>query len=260
MKSILKITLFSFIALTFASSCEKEEEPTTKVTEPVDSGLVQLSITNKFNGFLLNELFPTTSTTWNDRAIIINNAQIYLSNFQFVNSYTNATFIPSTEFILSKLGGYNYPLGAVPTGTYSNIKLFTGLPSNINDQPSSFSSYLNDPKMWFDTVNHSMKYVFIRITGLVDTSVNKDGNIDAPFDIKIGGEAFHQEVEILNNGVQVGKGTINPMNIDVDFSKIINELDLANPEIRNLNEPLDALRYRNILSANIQAAFQKSSL
>lgn len=252
MKRILILSISIAFGIFSINSCKpkgNEPEP-SKPTTPVDSGNVTLSVTSMFNSKVLNNIFPTTDTTWDKRKITITNAQMYLSHFEFTDLYGGGSYYIKTPFILTTLAPSRYDLGKAPEKSYLGMKLYVGLNANYNNQPNTYNSYLNDPRMWFDTVNNSMKYVFIRITGLVDTSANKRGAIDAPFDIKLG-NGYHQLIDLPNNTPSAGS-----IGVTINYAEIIRGLDFTNPRVRNIITPANGAQFISIIKENLPNAIK----
>lgn len=241
--------------LMFANSCEKKNTPSPEPVPNYDSGQVRLVVESMFNNSILTSLAPTTDKTWDNRSITITNAQIYLSNFGFEELHSERSNILPTPFILNTLDNNIHDLGYAPVKPYKQINLYTGIDDITNNQPNTYSPQLNNPSMWFDTVNHTMKYVHIRITGLVDTSRNKNGLIDAPFDIKLGG-SYNQPITLSTNTPAVAKNRVNTISIAVNYAEIIRGLDLSDPRSRDFTSPARGVEYSNILVPNLQFAIK----
>ena len=228
MKNFKSIIIISFTCFLVFSACHKKQDPATvPVTPTANTGTLYVHLHTDLD---TNEvLIGDTAYTSDRRKITLTTAQLYLSGFKAFKSDGSSVSIQNS-YILKTVDSELYLVGTIPVGNYTTIGFNVGLDSVANAKdPSTFPSgsifAMHTPSMWFGSTQKG--YMFANISGYIDTSANKKGNANYPFNYKIGSNALLQTVKMPAKAFTITPNGVGLVHIIVDYAKVINGLSLS---------------------------------
>ncbi|MCW3086505.1 MAG: hypothetical protein JWP12_3871 [Bacteroidetes bacterium] len=245
---VAAITAFTF------SSCKKDKDET-----PVPAG----------NGTLLFHLHTNVDTSevedygdlhvmTNNRKIIVNKAQLYISNIQLIKLDGSTYSVPG-KIMLKKMEEEEYMIGSVPAGNYRSVKFDVGLSSSTNvSVPASGDSTLNQPAMWFGATAQPAGFVFVDFEGTVDTTTAANGSIAQmqSFTYRIGTNANLRTVTLPNQNYTVSPNQAQFVHMTIDYNKIFTGIPLNVSSNLNMSTTADNAGWLGTqLSDNISSMF-----
>jgi hypothetical protein len=260
MKKVLITLVMASVAL---SSCNKDGciDPTAlnyDANAEGDDGscvYVAQNLSFVFNSKLGSQDFAFgTEAAINGRKVKFTRAQMYLSGFMFNGA--SGEYQLDDPYLLVKGDEAEYNLGYLPTGSYSTFSFSAGVDSMANhSDPASFagnsalSSNNPDHMHW----GWDPGYIFYVLEGMVDTTVNMDGVVDAPFIFHVGLDAFRVDMAFVKTVNSVAEGVTVEMDIDwlklLDGTNMTSEVSTRSTHTSN-NPDLAAL-----MASNVDGAF-----
>lgn len=195
-----------------------------------------------------------TEATINGRKVKFTRAQMYLSGFTFNGS--GGEYKVTDSHVLLKAGVANYNLGYLPVADYSTFSFSAGVDSVSNHaDPATFagtsalSSNNPDHMHW----GWDPGYIFYVLEGLVDTTANMDGLVDAPFIFHVGTDALRADMAFVKQVNSVADGVTVEM--DVDWLKLLDGTnmtgDVSTRSTHTSNNPSLAA----LMASNVDEAF-----
>ena len=258
-----KITLLIMLGVAVGfSSCNKDgcTDPTAlnydSKAEGDDGSCVYLAenLNFKFNSKLGTQDFAFgTEATVNGRKVKFTRAQMYVSGFTF-NGAGAAT--STVQHLLLQADETDYSLGYLPVGNYSTFSFSAGVDSVSNHlDPASFSS---TNALSSNNPNHmhwgwDPGYIFYVLEGMVDTTANMDGAVDAPFIFHVGTDALRVDMAFVKTVNSTTEDVTVEMDIDwlklLDGTNMMGEVSTRSTHTSN-NPALAAL-----MASNLDGAF-----
>jgi hypothetical protein len=221
-KDMVRFMLVGIMFIVFSACDDNDDAADTGPTPtPVDKGTLLLHLHNYIDESDIGELPGLSNPDNNGRQIIINKANIYISEIQAVDQ-DGVVYNFTGKKILKIFENVLYEVGEIPVGSYSIIRFKVGLDAATNalDPTSSpDSSILNIPEMWFGSSAQPDGYVFMNLQGSIDTSSNLAGSF-APFIYKIGTNANYKQVTINGINVTIVKGQASTAHMVADYNKL----------------------------------------
>ncbi len=170
------------------------------------------------------------------RKIVIDDAQLFLSSFHF-ESEGGQLVSPEQNYVLFKKFAVNHALGKIAVGKYYKLSFVSSLLDNYNDLPSSANAYLQDNSMWYDPINNTKKYIHIKITGSVDTTLSKNGLGMVPFNISLGAGAISTKLLFDNYYTEIVKDENAFIIINANFGTLFDNINMLDPANRMITTP-----------------------
>lgn len=220
---------FLFIALmVFASAsfvgCNKDEE-TGPTTEKISLHLHSMVGTDE-------AAYGITYHDGSGRQFNLSDFRYYLSNFVLIKE--SGEEVPlSGVVMLASPAAHQYELGEVPSGSYKGFRFLVGLDSATNhtdptiypaDNPLSIQS----PGIHWDW---NSGYIFMKIEGYVDTTLNADGSPDFEYFYHVGMDELKRTIDFSTSAFEVKSGADAELALEFDLLKA-----LSNVEMRTENE------------------------
>lgn len=227
------------------SSCEKDKGKRVEVPSK-EKGNLQLYVTKTYNNKIIANQ-PVEDTLENGRKVIIESADIYLSDFGLEEESSRVSYT-TQPLVLVRGNRTSFNLGQIDEGSYFNLRFNTGLSSTLNEKDNTYDLYLNDTAMWYNPTNNAERYVHIKIKGMVDTSANKNVIAMAPIELFLGGGTVTKPITLpVFTGINKGEST--SLFLNVNFAKLFKDIDLLSRDNRIINTaPLSVSKgfiYRN---------------
>lgn len=174
------------------------------------------------------ELYDAVYQTVEGRKMSLSFAQVYISNIKLVK-FDGSIYEVGDTILLTNIVDQVYRLGNVPVGNYKSIKFDVGLPSAVNARVPSGTGNLNKPDMWFSGTAQANNYIFMNVSGKIDTTAAMDAT-DAEmvsFVYKIGTNDRLVHVSMPNQTVSVQPNTMAYIHMEADYSELFEGLDLT---------------------------------
>jgi len=190
--------------------------------------------------------YDTDALNWDGRKVRFTKAQFYVSkvgidDVLFADTYLLVT--PDEE---------NYALGNIAAGHYHDVKFNVGVDTVANHAdpaswPSAHALSSNNP-------NHfhwgwDPGYIFIALEGLVDTTVDKTGEANAPFLYHIGMDALLSQVQLMAHAEVSANTTVT---IEIDWLKFFTNIDMRTD---NVTHTMGGMPLAQVVKANVPSVF-----
>lgn len=228
MKKIISLIVILFSVL----GCKTNDPMPEDIA--VETGAISFHL-HTFIGPNEVDSYNAVNNTDDGRGISLSFAQLYISNIKLVKRDGSMYPIQDT-IILTNLINNVYKLGNVPIGNYKSVTFDVGLPSAINAAvPSGAPVILNDPNMWFTNTAEASNYMFMHVTGKIDTSAAKTGAEEkmAAFVYNIGTQDRLVHVTMPEQPIAVQSGITAYIHVLTDYSELFKGLNLK--DINNLS-------------------------
>lgn len=229
MQTVYRLLILSLLVV----ACNKKNKE--NVPHPIDDGGLEAPMgalrMHLHNYVDIAEVdgYNIVYTNTEGRKIMLTKAQVYLSDFELVKLDGSVYSIPN-NYILKVQDNQVYELGEVPVGNYKSVRFKIGLNSTVNASTPSISSsdILNKPDMWFGSTAQPDGFVFMHVSGKIDTTTAANGlevNMQ-PFQYRIGTNAQHNQVSMPNKNYTVVKGQVEYLHMYADYSKLFDGIQL----------------------------------
>lgn len=253
-----------FGAVTVLSSCSNDgcTDPTALNYDPKaetdDGSCVYLAQNLNFKFY--NKLgtadfaFETEVQTESGRRLKFTRAQMYLSGFTFNGSGGPYGLID--PYVLLKADEQDYNLGYLPVGSYTSFTFAAGVDSVANhSDPASFpsasalSSNNPDHMHW----GWNSGYIFYVLEGMVDTTQNMNGDVNAPFIFHVGTDMHMVEMAFVQNMNSTADGVTVEM--DVDWLRLLNGTNMVGADSTRSTHTMNNPTLAALMVSNIDEAF-----
>lgn len=251
------------LAISFAS-CNKDGciDPTALNYDPNaesdDGSCVYLAQNLNFKFY--NKLgtadfaFDTEVQTETGRRLKFTRAQMYLSGFAFNGS--GGAYQLLDPHLLLKADVDDYNLGYLPVDTYTSFTFAAGVDTAANhSDPASFaatsalSSNNPDHMHW----GWNSGYIFYVLEGMVDTTQNMTGNVDAPFIFHVGTDMHLVDLAFVSQVNSVAEGVTVEM--DVDWLKLLSGTNMVGADSTRSTHTMNNSTLAALMVSNIDEAF-----
>lgn len=237
------------------SSCKKDKNE-DEVTQESTTGTLMFHLhtmadTNEV------EAYGDTLTMTGGKQVVVDVAQLYLSNIKLIKTDGSVVDGPST-IVLIKQGVEEYELGAVPAGNYKAVRFDVGLSDAINGAvPASSNSTLYQTSMWFDaSMAMANNFVFANFQGKIDTTVANSGANLVPFAIKLGTNAHRVAVTMPDNNFTVTPNQMTAVHMSADYAKLLDGVQLkVNSNLSLITVAHNSSSLANQIAANAATMF-----
>ena len=233
MNTKTKFFTFLLIGLSLLTACKKEVE--NPEPQPINVPLGNLTL-HLHSYIEQNELqaYGVEYTTSEGRKIVIDMAQMYISDIQLVKLDGSIYSVPNKN-VLKVFELASVSIGSVPVGNYKTIRFKVGLnptTNTLNPTQTEDSIILNKPSMWFSNPVQPNGYVFINIQGSIDTTVAMNGAL-VPFSYKIGTNENYMQVDMPEQNFTVLEDMTAYAHMEIDYSKLFSGIQLN--DLNNLS-------------------------
>jgi hypothetical protein len=235
-------------------SCDKKEIKQT----PVETryGMLKMHLHNYIEESEV-DAYNITYTNSDGRAIKLNMAQLYMSDFELEKMDGTFHKIPNT-IVLKIQDAETYNLGMVPVGNYKSVRFKVGLPSAVNAKtPTTADSILFDANMWFADPFQSNGFAFVNVRGSIDTTTNADGSAPMQnFNYLIGTNANYTQVQMPQKNFSITEDQAYYAHMYSDWNRLFTGITLnnaANLEVTSIADNSSATAQK--LAANLSKLF-----
>ncbi|HNS13542.1 MAG TPA: hypothetical protein PKM97_13085 [Bacteroidia bacterium] len=228
MKNKLTYAVLALLALSVTfTGCEEDEDPQPQ--NPTTAELIFHLHTLVGNNSVA---YGTTYQTASGRSFNISDFQYYLSNIVLIKS--DGSELPLTgKVILARPTQTAYSLGEVPAGNYLGFKFIMGLDSATNHMDPTTYPAGNPLAIQTPSVHWawSSGYIFMKVEGMVDTTLAANGPLDLEYFYHIGMDTFKRNIDFSTDAFTVTGGVKHEIGIEFDLLDV-----LANVDMRTENE------------------------
>jgi len=226
----LPAVLLASMFLIGFTACDDDDDPATS------KGSVALHI-HTFAGGNEVEAYGDTLLLGDDRKIVVNTAQLYLTNFRFIKLDDSEVQGPATVLFM-KQGVEEYELGEVEAGNYKGLRFDVGLSDASNaSTPDPNDPALFQSTMWFGSTAQPDGFVFVNFQGAIDTTLNANSNSLAPFAYKIGTNDNRVTITMPQENHTVVPDQLDVYHMKVDYAGLFNGIVLSNPNNLQMTTP-----------------------
>lgn len=214
----LVLYLFAISSVSFIG-CEKNDE-TAPSSEKLTLHLHTMVGTE-------NAAYGVTFADETGRQFTLTDFRYYLSNFVLINE--NGDEIPiSGKVVLASPSAHEYELGDVPSGNYRGFRFLVGLDSATNHSdptiyPSDNPLSIQSPGIHWDW---NSGYIFMKVEGYVDTTLNNSGAPDYEFFYHVGMDALKRTIDFSASSFEVKAGTDAELALELDLRKVLTNVDM----------------------------------
>jgi hypothetical protein len=198
--------------------------------------------------------FGTEFTTTEGRKIKFDIARFFVSNVRLLRTGGGELLVPD-EYLHINASIAEYALeGEIPVGSYEGVKFDVGIDDASNTaDPSSWPAghALSSSSSTFDHWSWNTGYLFIRLEGMVDTTVAMSATANVHFEYHIGLERSRREVAITEPFDVTWNGD-NEIHLEVDYLDFLEDLDLTTDiSTHTMDDSLTAARIANRVTTAI---------
>jgi len=225
-KNIFKIsTAAMFVLLLANSSCK---QPSPAPTPTVQYGTMLFHLHTYID---TNEVDPAAGSTpyktHDGRLISLTTARVYLSNIKVIKADGSTLAITDTV-LLKYIQNETYTVANIPAGNYNSVTFDVGIDSPKNHtNPSMYHApnplAAQTPPMWFGNTGEG--YIFLNVTGTIDTSSAKNGTKMCPFSYQIGSDALINTIALPKQPFTITANAPTEVHIVVDYGAMFNGID-----------------------------------
>lgn len=229
--SILLVTIGSLLTSCDREGCTDRNAVNFDVDADTDDGSCQYSDYNV--ALVFNHLaggqplqLETEYTSQSGTRFKFSNVQWYMCDFRFTGDTGNDEL--SQTYIL--LGNENdtVPLAVVKSGTYTGFGLMVGVDSVANHiDPATWPSNhaLSSNQERFSHWGWDPGFIFVSITGYLDTTLAGNGPLNKPFNFHIG---IDKQQRFLNwqRTFSVTRSDMTYLPLSIDYVRLFDGLDL----------------------------------
>jgi len=223
-KHTILLALFSAILAFTFSSCKKDKDVT-----PVTTANGTLLFHMHTNADTVEvEDYGMVYTMSNNRKILVNRAQLYISNIQLVK-LDGSVYPVAGTILLKKMEEEVYTIGTVPAGNYKSVRFDVGLGTATNGAtPAAADSTLNQPVMWFGVTAQPSGFIFLNFEGSIDTTAAANGTVAdmQPFNYRIGTNSNLKTVALPDQNYTVSPNQAQYVHLTIDYNKLFNGIAL----------------------------------
>ncbi len=230
MKNTIQLSIYFLFTVILMSHCKKNDNPTTPTTTSTTSnnstGTLYFHLHTNID---TNEVgLGDTAKTADGRKMVLSMAQLYASGFRIYKS--DGSFYTVNTTVLKTADSEVYMIGTVPAGNYATAGFNVGVDSATNaTSPTSYPAgtplAAHTPPMWFSST--AQGYIFVNVSGFIDTSASKNGKANFPFSYKIGSNALLQSVKLPVEAFTISPTGVWFVHVTIDYSLILKGLNMA---------------------------------
>lgn len=255
MKKITAIVLLTVIITAFVA-CKNKEVATLPPPVEVKYGMLKMHLHSYIEESEV-DAYNITYTNSDGRAIKLNMAQLYMSDFELEKIDGTFHKIPNT-IVLKIQDAETYNLGMVPVGNYKSVRFKVGLPPAVNAKmPTNADSILYNSDMWFSNPFQSNGFAFVNVRGSIDTTTYADGTAPMQnFNYLIGTNANYVQVQMPQKNFSIMEDQAYYAHMYADWNRLFTGIQLnqvANLKVTSIAENSSANAKK--LVANLSTLF-----
>lgn len=226
-----KVVCSAFVVVIgiFSLSCKKEVE--NEVHSPslvVPKGILKFHL-HGFIGSQEVDAYHTEYPMPDGRLISLDLAQFYISEIQ-LERLDGTMYTVASNGVLKVFESEGITIGDVPVGNYKSVRFKVGLTPSVNalaPTTSGYANLLNQPEMWFSSAAQPDGYVFFHLSGRIDTTASKKGNL-VPFEYKIGTNTNLVQVEMPQQNFSIYKDVVGYVHMKIEYDRLFEGINLSN--------------------------------
>lgn len=193
----------------------------------------------------------------NGRNFSLNLAQLYISGITLRKTDGSVVNL-NNVVVLKTLDQEVYMLGNVPAGNYLNVSFDCGLGETQNSRnPNDFATNHplanQNPPMWFGDTTQG--YMFVNLSGKLDTSASGTGAPTVPFHFKIGSNALLKHITFTDEAFTVPPDESATVHISCDYAALWSNLDWKKDTLTDTYQTRPDLAFK--IAGNIPKLFKK---
>ena len=241
---------FLVVMLVFLSGCADDDTPMS-----MGDGESEIILTLYHNVgdeklILFKDYSDSTGRKFN-----VTTVRYYISNLRLIRRDLSEKAIED-YLLVNPENSNTYNLGAIAAGSFMGVKFDIGVgPTKNSISPAQYETghplaLQQDVSMHYGL--ESRGYMFMRLEGEVDTSVNINGAVDYPWSFKIGSDALLRTVTIDQN-FEIQQGVDINLNVLLDVKKLIEAVNLKHENSTDSFGPTGFIAIK--IANNIEEAF-----
>ncbi len=237
-------TCLLMMVIAMVSSCTEKDDDNSpdKDNTPVPTGKYFFHLHSYIDESEV-DLYNITYTSLDGRDVSLSLAQLYISEVELVKLDGSVQPV-SGPLILKVLDKETYYAGDVPVGNYKSVRFKVGLTPAMNDLvpgDSPDSLLLNRPEMWFGSSPQPDSYVFMNVSGSIDTSSSLNGSM-AQFNYRIGTDSHYMQVQMPDRNFSIVENQVEYGHVIIDFLKLFSGIQVNVPSNLSVLSPLDNMQ------------------
>ncbi len=188
------------------------------------------------------------------RKFNVSDLRYYISNIVLIKS--DGGLLPLTgKVILANPATNEYELGNVPVGSYKGFKFIVGLDSATNHSDPTVYAASNPLSIQSPSIHWSWNsgYIFMKIEGVVDTTLASNGALDYQYFYHIGLDSFKRTVDFSSEEFTVASGSDYEIGIEFDLLKVLSNVDMRT---ENSTHTMDNMPLATKIANNWESAFE----
>lgn len=243
MKNLKSISILLFTAILFATSCKKENLNTHQLLNFHWHSMVGTE-----------EAASATTYTSNGVNFNLSSWRYYVSNFILIKSDGTELKIADKVFLVD-IANDDYSLDSVPVGNYKGFKFTLGLDSVTNHKDPTLYSSENPLALQTYPIHWSWNsgYIFMMAEGKFDSIAPNNVTPNKDFFFHVGTDELKRTIDFSNEAFSVVSGADKTIGIEMDFLKVISNVDLKTENATHSFGPLYPLALK--IATNWQSAF-----
>ncbi len=165
--------------------------------------------------------------TASGRKFTLGDLRYYISGIVLIKS--DGSELPiSGKVILAHPATNEYKIGNVPVGNYNGFKFLLGLDSITNHSDPTVYPADNPLSIQSPAIHWSWNsgYIFMKIEGMVDTSLAATGTTDYQYFYHIGLDNLKRSVDFTSSAFSVVSGSDHEIGIEFDLLEALNNVDM----------------------------------
>lgn len=198
--------------------------------------------------------FDQEAQSASGRMVKFTRAQMYLSGFTFNGS--GGSYTPQDPYLLIRPGVENYPIGYLPEDSYTSFHFSVGVDSVANHAdpatfPSASALSSNNPNHMHWGWNTG--YIFIVLEGLVDTTTNMNGEVNAPFIFHVGMDEYLVPMAFVKQFTATASATTIEM--EVDWLRLLDATNMTAADSTRSTHTMNNPTLAALLVSGVEDAF-----
>jgi hypothetical protein len=223
-KLILKSAVALFVFATILTGCSKDDNDTPAPTPNSEQKL----------SFHLHTLVGPDAAAYGveyhdaaGRKFNLADLRYYISNIVLIKN--DGSELPLTgKVILANPANHDYELANVPVGTYNGFKFMVGLDSTVNHSDPTTYPAENPLSIQSPGIHWSWNsgYIFMKIEGMVDTTLGANGPLDMEYFYHIGLDELKRTIDFSTSAFTVVSGSDLEIGLEFDLLEALNNVDM----------------------------------
>ncbi|MBL0073279.1 MAG: hypothetical protein IPP34_16315 [Bacteroidetes bacterium] len=232
------------------TSCKDDDD-----TEPTPASTEQnLTFHIHTNVGATSVVYGTNYAHTDGRTFNLSDLRYYISNIVLIKQ-DNSELPISGKVLLVNPSENEYSLGKVPVGSYKGFRFYLGLDSATNHtDPTTYTSE-NPLSIQTPSIHWSWNsgYIFMKIEGLVDTSLAGNGNVNFPFFYHVGLDQNTKTIDFTNEAFTVASGSDKEIGLEFDLLSTLTNVDMRT---ENATHTMDNMPLATKIADNWTISFE----